>query len=316
MIKINKENEGPFVAAFKDIYQIFSQQPFPTKLYNVPLLLEMYIENVYRKLNLNLPIFCNTSKKEEEALFSFPTLKQYNFKTNKKIIIGFSGGKDSVAAAILAKQSGYNPILYHLYGINRTYKFERVNAKKIAKELQMPYVEEYIEIKGKQEFPDHVFKNQIILCSMLDFGVTEKVNSYLLGNHLFENCKDANVQFEFSDSLEQINLFDKWVTSYLLNYKRETILKNNMHAVDIILKYDKNLINLYSSCITPLYRKPMMRKYIHKKFGDVLLEGRCGYCYKCTKEYIHLVDSGVLPKNKPFYLHCKNRIQLNSLHYE
>lgn len=257
------------------------------------------------------PFISNFYAKVEKPcvkLHSVPARLPVTQTANKDtIIIGFSGGKDCVATALLCKAAGLKPILYHLYGINRTYKKEREHAKQLADMLAMPYVEHSVEITGHQHYPDHPFKNQLILCNMVDYGVTKGVSLYALGNHDYETLAGGNVAIEFSDSGEQIRIFDQFVKQFVPQYQRQNWLRDNTHAITTVIEADPSLLAACSSCITPVYRRPMMRKYITQHYGAaVLWPNRCGYCYKCTREYMILSKAGVLPYVDGMYQHCEH----------
>lgn len=302
MIKINTQNKGQFVQYFAGLYEMYSAAPYPARIRSVHPVLQTYIANFCKKIGEKVPDFELSFGLQD--LFNAKTINHVDLIKSNRPMIGFSGGKDGLAVAILLKKQ--NPILYHLYGINRTYKFERNNARALADMMGLEYVEEEVRLSGKQDFPDHPFKNQLIMAHMVDYGITLGVTDYYMGNHRFENCDGANVRLEFSDSGEQIDLFDTFIRSFVNNYQRETLLENNEHAIKIVADHDPKMFELFTSCVMPAYRKPMLRKYIEKNYpAGVLLPGRCGYCYKCTKEYMLLADWGLLPMDKPFYERCK-----------
>lgn len=297
ILQNNRTHPNEFSSSFVGHVINFADEIYPTDVICDSLLKE-YIKNIYSKTNQALP---KITVKDTDLKVTLPTNKE-------KILIGFSGGKDGVAVAILAKELGFTPTLYHLYGVNRTYRKEVENAEKIAAHLGIELVKEHIDIKGKQHFPDHPFKNQLIINHMLDYGISKGITNYALGNHNFESIAGANVRLEFSDSGEQIQLFDKYIKSKFENYSRITYLEDNVQALNIIARKDPSLFNIISSCVFPPYRKPMVRKNVIAKYGEsVLLEGRCGcYCYKCTKEYIVLSELGILPYIKEYYDRCED----------
>jgi len=290
---------GPLVCFFTPYFVAFSDKQLP-RVIKSPKCLQPYFEALYIKLKQPLPTI-------QDITF---TSKEVEVHTNREIIIGFSGGKDGVAVAIKAILKGYKPILFHLYGINRLYKKERDSARILAAKLGLPLIEQHIQIKGKSNFQDHPFKNQLILSYLFDYGTPLGIGNYALGNHKFENERDGNVNIEFSDSIEQMERFDVFLRTTAPQYKRKTWLSNKEDALRTIFDWDKKLLMHISSCVTPHYRKPMFRKYVEKKFGaEVLLPGRCGvYCYKCTKEYLLFVEWGLLPRVENMVAACEDYI--------
>ena len=275
----------------------FSQEIYPDKIFTDSAL-SQFICNLYLKSEKAIPEI-----NIEEADIDI------NIKHNEKdVLIGFSGGKDGVAVAIKAKQMGLNPILYHLYGINRTYRKEVDNARKLAEYLEMEIIVESIDIKGKQHFPDHPFKNQMIISHMVDYGIGRGITKYSLGNHKCESIQASSLKFSFSDSGEQIDLYNKYIKSKFNEYEGIIFLKNNTEALELLASYDPYLFQLTSSCVFPPFRRPIVRGYVTNKYGsEVLLDNRCGcYCFKCTKEYMVLSELGILPYIKEYYDRCED----------
>lgn len=297
-----------FYDYFLQYYNLFGDNEYPTDI-TIDGFLEDYIKSFYKKIKLKLPKII-----QKDAYKSYNIVKD----NNNKILIGFSGGKDGVAVALLAKEQGLEPVLYHLYGINRTYKGEIENARKLAKAMNMQLIVHKIEIKGKQKYPDHPFKNQLIMSKMVDTGLELEIKNYAIGNHEFETESDANIKYEFSDSQEQIMRFDGFIKKYFASFHRKTWLKNNEHALRIIFDYNPDLLNMISSCVMPKFRRPRLRRFVKDNYGEnVLLDGRCGcYCYKCAKEYLLLSEWGFLPENKEFKVKCKTYLDKSDVHYE
>ena len=113
------------------------------------------------------------------------------------MLVAYSGGKDSTATALYYIDKGYDVILYHLKGINKTYVDEFKNAEKIAKLLGVPYVVEEVKLKGKQEWTEHPLKNWIIASNALQYAIKNKLGTNIafgnfststLRNDPFEVC--------------------------------------------------------------------------------------------------------------------------------
>ncbi len=227
-------------------------------------------------------------------------------ENKKEVLVGFSGGKDGVAVALLLKKQGINPVLFHLKGINPKFHFEMKHAKALAKQLQLPLVVNYMKAP-KQSYPDNPFKNQYILSRMVDYGVQHGITRYVMGNHDFESIDGCNPLVEFSDTQEQFKFYDGVIKNQFQSYQRQTLLKTNRHALEVVGEERPELITVLSSCISLAYRKPGMIKNIEKRFGKVLMAGRCGYCYKCVSEYLILTELGILTPNKKYVEWCKEK---------
>ena len=72
------------------------------------------------------------------------------FSDEKTIIICVSGGKDSLATILRFLEGGYKVYLYHLKGINFTYKDEYKVVEELAEKLKLPLIEEDVKLTGKQ----------------------------------------------------------------------------------------------------------------------------------------------------------------------
>ena len=78
---------------------------------------------------------------------------------------------------------------------------------------------------------------------------------------------------------------------------------NYQTACDIIAKEPKAL-EVLISCMTPNRFRRSFRERTIRNYGVDLLPNRCGCCWKDAVEYIWFTDRGLLPLNKPYYMHC------------
>jgi hypothetical protein len=303
MIQIKQKGiEYPLHNYFAPLCEHYSAEPYPRSVYADPAL-RQFVYNFCAKVETYEPAWCDTP-------FVRPAPPVVSTKNKGVIIVAFSGGKDGLAVALKLLQAKKEVILYHLLGVNRTYGHEVFAAEKLAKRLGVQFVIDRVQITGKQTLPDHPFKNQLITCNMVDAGNTIGVTDYAMGDHVGMTLAEADVRWQFTDVPEQQQLFDNFVRQSVPAYSRKTYLKSNTQALEIIIAHDWTLLNDVSSCVTPQFRKPMMRQHIQRKYGDgVLLDGRCGYCIKCVKEWMTLVTHGKLKYNNGFWQHCTNVVR-------
>jgi len=231
-----------------------------------------------------------------------------NFKafksSSKLVLVAFSGGKDSLATAITLRKQGYEVVLYLLYGVNRGYLHERKHAQKLAELLQLPYVEERLKMKGKTEYAEHPLKNGLIFMHMLDYAQKHQIGRVAFGAQAEETTVQTNLHEDFSDSRECFDALEAWSGVDLH-------LPLNTETASFEALYEDNpewFLHL-SSCLLPPYRKPNVQKANLRKFGDVLLPGRCGSCYKCCIEYVYLYEQNApfLHRNASYYERCLNK---------
>jgi len=90
----------------------------------------------------------------------------------KDLLLAFSGSKDSLAAALLAGEAGYNVTLYHVAGVNPAFtKSELEHARCLAELLQMPLAFGELKLgKSTKFYTEHPIKNHLILAMMVQYG--------------------------------------------------------------------------------------------------------------------------------------------------
>ncbi len=119
------------------------------------------------------------------------------------------------------------------------------------------------------------------------------IHQFAFGNHYSYKFEDSEFDTDFSDSIECFDELEKGYKNYIPNFQIHSLLKNDRHAFEVLIKYSPNLLSKLSSCLLPPYRKPHVIK-ANLKFGNVLLAGRCGSCYKCALEYYLAHEANVL----------------------
>lgn len=227
-------------------------------------------------------------------------------KENKKIMIGLSGGLDSVYFMHRLIDDGYDVTAVYIDNVNRTSaKTEVKQARKIAREAQVPF----FNIKMKfplQTFPENPLKNQLILSVMLDLGIKKGIYRYALGCDWTSPLEDAITGYTVTDSAEVNKYFWEGVKKHFP--QAELIFLNEEEKkykrYDYLYKNHYNSLLNVSSCISPQRFREKLHKINKKKYKLELWQGRCGSCYKCSIEYILLVETKHVLKNSKFYDHC------------
>lgn len=244
----------------------------------------------------------NITYNDEKSPKMFP--KAVN---NDNVVVCFSGGKDSTAAALLMRDKGFDVNLYYIKGINKSYPNELERAKEIANYLKMPLYVEKVSQKGKTTFHDNPIKNQLIASMALDFAVENNFShNIVFGDFYTDNIRNSSFLEAWSDCIEMWQQHEIYVrNNFVEDYKIHIPFKNYIQTIDIVSK-DKQLLNLVQGCVLPHRFRESVKQNNEKKFGIELLPQRCGSCWKCCTEYIHLADIGVMPYNKQFYKHCLN----------
>ena len=117
-------------------------------------------------------------KQKARTTFTIPKYRYEINEENNKLLLLFSGGKDSTAAAIRFKELGYDVILYFLQGINPAYMDEIDRAKAVAEKLELPLVIEYMKVSGSGDFLENPTKNQLILSFAINYGIEHNIYRY------------------------------------------------------------------------------------------------------------------------------------------
>lgn len=238
-------------------------------------------------------------------------------KRNNKIVVCFSGGKDSTAAAMKMREEGRDVTLFYVKGINTSYPDEFHYVQRIAERLGFPLHVEAVRQTGKSSFKESPVKNQVIASMALDFALKNGCVSICFGDFTEDTVNNSQFYESWSDTQEMWSAWLDLVKTYVPDVELVIPFKNYNETLDIISD-NLELANLVHGCILP-YR---FRKTIRQKNLDTykvgLLDGRCGSCWKCCTEYIYFADKGVVEFNKGFYVHCLDFLakKLKSVHPE
>lgn len=229
-------------------------------------------------------------------------LPKYN---RDNLIFGFSGGKDSVAAALYYKDAGYNVYLYHLRGFNPSYPDEYKQAEKLAKELDLPLYVDSLKLQGKHEWlVSHPLKCMLLYNNMIQWGIKNNIGYNLaVGHFLDSNLDVAAFERQASDTTDFIEAYYQIIRSILPNFEIKLCLSTSTDTFDVLLQYPK-LLELSQSCMCQQRFREYNKKKIETKYNIKLMPNRCGCCSKCSREYIYYSDHDVLDFNEAYYMKC------------
>lgn len=282
---------------FKTFYELYSVKALPDRL-TVDCSLARVLNIVHAKAKQN-PLTVTTDRFVSSEPFGGLSVR------GRKAFIAFSGGKDCLATAIRAEQDGYQPTLVYISGVNKSLPSERRHAFAVAEAIGYPIKEVKINISGNKEYNEHPLKNILILCLLIDLGTQSGATAFGLGNIFEENSTHGSLDYDLSDSFDMIRAFNLFVRSLIPEYRYLTYIHDNLQSFYTVYKRDKALIPLLSTCITPDYRKPMIRRSNVSKYGsDCVPEGRCGSCYKCADDYLFRRQFGLTRHNPQYVARC------------
>lgn len=154
---------------------------------------------------------------------NYEKLRLPKFDT-KNIIVCFSGGKDSLAAALHYKQRGYNVYLYHTSNINHVNETD--TAKELAKWLDMPIHIEYVEIEGKRDWIEHPMKNIMIANGALNWGISNNITSKItFGNFYTSNIEEEQFDLSGDDTIDMWIAYEDIIKRIIPQFKMYIGLK-------------------------------------------------------------------------------------------
>lgn len=286
-------------AFFKTGYELYSGFLKEKTIIEVPADYSEIAKKVVKKIKWNTEV---TSKDYDFTISSI--------EENNKVMLGLSGGLDSVYFMHVLKDKGYDVTAVHIAGLNKSYaKAEAEQAKKIAEMAGVHFINVNFNAPT-QCFPDNPFKNQLILSIMLDIGSKRGIYRYAVGSDWTTPLKEAVVGFTITDSIEVNSEFWNGVKNHFPQAELIFIgsTEKKYERLQYLYKNHLNSLQNVSSCISPLRFRQHLHEKNSKKFGINLMKNRCGSCYKCCMEYILLVHAGLLKKKNDYYEHCWNTL--------
>ena len=227
---------------------------------------------------------------------------------NNNIILTFSGGKDSITSALRYKNSGYNVYLYHMKHINPSFSDEWKCAQESANILGLPIFFDDIQFSGHHMYMEHPMKNMLIANGALSYGIRERIGTNIaFGNYLASYLDDNVFDRCAGDCVDMWETYEKIIQCVLPDF-RIYMNVNNMGDTLIALEDRPDLLNVSLSCLCRHSLREYRRQWVKDKFGVELYQRRCGSCYKCCLEYVHMADHDKLPFNELYYKYCLNQL--------
>ena len=225
---------------------------------------------------------------------------------SSRVLIGLSGGLDSVYHAARLQEQGYEVVGVHIKGLNRnSSSFEYNSVKRIARLLGLQ-VHVVTFNTPRQEFADNPFKNQLVLSIMLDIGVSEGIYRYALGSDYCTPLSESTAGFTITDAAEVNQMYWQGVQEHFPQAELIFIDGDTKKAERLCYLWnkDRRLVDAVSSCIAPMRYRRHLHQQNAVKYDISLLSDRCGSCYKCCMEYLLLVHTGQINGDKRYEAKC------------
>jgi len=211
---------------------------------------------------------------------------------NKKVLVLFSGGLDSVYQAINLRKRGYEVQLFHLRNQNKyTNGQEEKVVKLFAEKYSFPLFMGKFTSNDKSEYKkywqENSWKNFLLYTIAYCYCIENDIGNISSGDDLRLSMSEAVVGTNLSDSKELTTTF---IHDMSLNF----IACDGDKESRLRFIFDNNLENDYYSCVSPGRMNQYWHNYYSKKFNISQVEKyNCLICRKCAmhlllrKYYLH-----------------------------
>lgn len=295
----------PLFDDFDRIYALMSEQKAKSsgRLFeqNMDVAL-MPLQNIFAKYGVEKQIpFKN-------KLFTKLNLPQYE---QKRIIVCFSGGKDSIAAVKHYLNAGYEVYFYHMRHINFALTDEWECAQELADYWKLPLYIDTIKMSGHHDYVEHPMKNMMICNGALEYGIREGIGTNIaFGNYKTSSLEDDNFFFCGGDCIETWKIYEDIIHRIIPDFKMNLVLEHLGQTLEEVCP-DFDVMELSVSCIGRANLRKYQHDWVKKKYGIFLPPHRCGRCYKCCVEYIYMADHDLQDYNEDYYKYCLAKLKKN-----
>lgn len=236
-------------------------------------------------------------------------------KGDKRVLLGYSGGKDSIYSATKLRKAGYEVEACFVTGLNRSSRDEKQAAIDTCKLLNIPLHIIPVKTSGSSNRFENPAKNILVLALMLDIGGPIGIPNYSLGTEgdLEGGIEDYFTSTDFSDSPDVLELgcatFKPLKNYRFINSNVPLWSYESYKAVLNRPKGGMELMAALRSCMSQYQYRAKLHSVNESKYGVKLLPGRCGSCWKCCLEYLYLEAMGRVVPNKAYSDHCWRRLK-------
>jgi len=292
----------PLVGQLAELFESLSQNPLPTEIKEIPAFAEEVISLAY----YHESYFPRISR----AASSYMELGPSELPDPAGVVVCFSGGKDSLAAALKLRASGRLVRLLHIAGINRYLSHELHNAEALAEELSLPLDVLRVSISGKSEWIENPIRNLLILALAADYASQRGIRDYCLGDTMDDKLDEKTTGCGLSDAQEFIEASGRLLSRYYrMNPPLHLIESDTDSHLTVQRLGSRTIRELMAACNMPLRFRALHRRSMLSRFPDLdLLPGRCGACHKCAAEWLTLLALRETEPNRGYALRASNII--------
>ena len=231
-------------------------------------------------------------------------LQEISVEPNNNLIIGYSGGRDSLSSLLKLRETYDVKFIFHCLNLNKSYRNEFNVVKDVSKTLNIqPLFFNLNEPKGT--FFENPIKNNVITGLMIDYMCSNNISNASMGMYSKDSLSVLNGNDFFSDYSEPMRLFEKAVQETFKSFKFVYAFESQADAVFWFLKNHRDKMNLLQSCLLPDRFRNDKAQINHKKFNLKVIPNRCGCsCTKCIQELIQVSILDNTDLDKDLYDHC------------
>lgn len=281
---------------------------------NEAIKIEFEVENDLIRNAANIYKYCNTERFNRGEVFScfantlnmiakahkqkeFTNIRKIELskmKENKKVLVLFSAGLDSVYQAVNLRDKGYDVTLFHMCNQNKyTNGQEEKVAKLFAKKYNFPIVygrfSSVLNGKYVKFWQENSWKNFLLYTIARSYCLKNEIGNISSGDDLRLSINDAVVGTNLSDSKELTLTFMKDMNINFIpcDGDKESRLK---------FIFDNNLEDDFYSCVGPGRTNQYWHNYNIKKYRTEVEQYNCCACRKCAmhlllrKYYLHNIE--------------------------
>lgn len=284
------------------LYELFSNKNFPTSIEIPNESWKPFINLIYKGRNLPEPIY----EIRNDLIHDYGSV----ISDESKVILAFSGGKDSTANLTYLVDEGKEVTCIFTKGINRSTTEELSHANTIANMYNAKFVIDTISISGKTDYFENPIKNVFIISRLLEYGIKNNCTVISIGETHDSKSEKLDIMYNYSDAVDLLQLFEDAVKSHIPTFKIDWIFEKESTDMSYLIYYHPEVIPHLMSCLMPSRYKQMHRKLIDKYHlkadlnnpnEEGLMDGRCMNCYKCITEWLYLVIWNKLHANKNYF---------------
>ena len=273
---------------FLDLHDCFNKECFHEEMV-IPDHFQAFVETI-----------CNSFSQKVPKLHAVPMSIPAAQLDYKKVLLGFSGGLDSVAQLLLLLEDGYEVVPFSMFNVN-FYENGQGNkaCQEICDKLGLNLVKsKFIRCMDKENpffkhWQENPMKNQMILAAMADYCIENGIGNMSLGDDFDLDIKDAKPGTNTTDAHQVTEAFLDGLKHYVPSLKFLPMKKgfNKLDRIKLLLRH--KLQDLYYSCLQGRFTK-MRHEGNQKKFNVQVFQKNCVCsCRKCSHHNLLLHYGGV-----------------------